>query len=61
MNPDQADLPSYTDNIGSAIFICDAVPLDIPPEHRKVDPNTINWPEGIPKPWEEDRPPEEPK
>jgi hypothetical protein len=57
---DKANLPSYTDAIGSPLFICDAVPLEIPPELRKVDPNTVGWPEGIPKPWEENRPPEPP-
>jgi hypothetical protein len=36
-----------------------AVQIEIPPERRKIDPSTIRWPEGIPKPWEQDGPAED--
>jgi hypothetical protein len=53
-NPKPAN---QTDSIGSPLFIVDAVPLEIPPERRKIDPSTIRWPEGVPKPWEQHEPP----
>jgi hypothetical protein len=40
----------YTDSIGSPIFIFDG-PGERP-KGKKVDPSTIWWPEGVPKPWE---------
>ena len=48
---------SQTDSIGSPLFETDAVPLEIPPEKRKVDPSTIRWPAGVPKPWEQNESP----
>jgi hypothetical protein len=39
------------------LFETDAVPLEIPPEKRKVDPSTIRWPAGVPKPWEQNESP----
>lgn len=43
---------SWTDSVNSPIFD-NAVRVEIPPERRKVDPKTIWWPEGVPKPWEQ--------
>ena len=48
--PEKPDLGAVTDSIGSVLYICDG-PGDTTP--RKVDPERIHWPEGVPKPWEE--------
>jgi hypothetical protein len=48
---------SQTDSVGSPLFMVDAVRLEISPERRKIDPSTIRWPEGVPKPWEQNEPP----
>jgi len=45
---------SCTDSI-SRLFD-NAARVEIPPERRKIDPSTIRWPEGIPKPWEQNPP-----
>jgi hypothetical protein len=52
--PDPA-CKAETDAIGSPVFE-DAVRVEIPPEQRKIDPSTIWWPEGVPKPWEKKPP-----
>jgi hypothetical protein len=47
---------SCTDSLNSPIFD-NAVRVEIPADQRKIDPSTIRWPEGIPKPWEKVWPP----
>jgi hypothetical protein len=43
---------SNTDAVNSPIFD-DGVRVEIPPERRAIDPKTIHWPDGVPKPWEQ--------
>ncbi len=49
-----------TDSLTSPLFISDGESMDIPPDKRKIDPSTIDWPDGIPKPWEKPEPPAKP-
>lgn len=51
--PEQTPHLSYpwTDSIGCVWCIHDG-PGVTPPPGTKVDPATIWWPEGVPKPWE---------
>ena len=46
---------SCTDSMNSPLFD-NAVRVEIPPDRRKIDPSMIQWPEGIPKPWEHQGP-----
>jgi hypothetical protein len=45
---------------GGAIIVVETVAADFPPKKRKIDPNTIQWPEGVPKPWEKNKPADDP-
>jgi hypothetical protein len=49
---------SCTDSMES-LFFDYGVREEIPPERRKIDPSTIRWPQGVPKPWEKKPPAEE--
>jgi hypothetical protein len=54
MQPEEPVAPlATTDSIGSPIFIREGPADPTPPERRKIDPSTIWWPEGEPKPWEQ--------